>query len=392
MNKAILNTKIQQFIDANLNSDIASLLLKGIVYKDIDSKEIIEQIEAKKRCEKKLPTWFNTAHIYYPNKLNIEQTSSEETAKYKASLVSGASLIDLTGGFGIDSYFFSKQMKLITHCEINTELSEIVEHNYKELGITNITCVNENGIEALKRLDQPFDWIYVDPSRRDDSKQKVFLLSDCTPNIKTFQNLFLKYAAHVMIKTSPLLDLTATLNELKFVKTIHIVAVNNEVKELLWILERNYEGEIRVKTVNLQKDNSQHFEFDFNEEALVEVDFSNPLNFLYEPNAAILKAGAFNSISANLDVYKLHKHSHLYTSNELIEFPGRRFKIENQLPFNKKLFAKENINKANVTTRNFPLSVNDIRKKLKIKDGGNTYLFFTTNIENEKIILVCSKI
>ena len=392
MNKAILNTKIQQFIDANLNSDIAGLLLKGIAYKDVDPKAIIEQIESKKRCEKKLPTWFNTAHIYYPNKLNIEQTSSEETAKYKASLVSGTSLIDLTGGFGIDSYFFSKQIKLITHCEINTELSEIVEHNYKELGINNITCVNENGIEALKRLDQPFDWIYVDPSRRDNSKQKVFLLSDCTPNIKTFQNLFLKYAAHIMIKTSPLLDLTATLNELKFVKTIHIVAVNSEVKELLWILERNYEGEIRVKTVNLQKDNSQHFEFDFNEEALVEVDFSNPLNFLYEPNAAILKAGAFNSISANLDVYKLHKHSHLYTSNELIEFPGRRFKIENQLPFNKKLFAKENINKANVTTRNFPLSVNDIRKKLKIKDGGNTYLFFTTNIENEKIILVCSKI
>ncbi len=168
--------KYKNFINENLNSDISDLLLKGVPFETIDSKSIIEQIEAKKRCHKKLPTWFNTKNIYFPNKLNIEQTSSEKTADYKAHLISGKSIIDLTGGFGIDAYYFSKQVEHVTHCEINTELSEIVNHNFKALNISNITCLNENGIEALKRIDKPFDWIYIDPSRRDSAKQKVFLL------------------------------------------------------------------------------------------------------------------------------------------------------------------------------------------------------------------------
>lgn len=392
MNKDILNIEIQEFINSNLKSDISSLLLKGIPFKFIDTKVVIEQIEAKKRCEKKLATWYNTSNIYYPNKLNIEQTSSEVTARYKASLVSGKSLIDLTGGFGIDAYFFSKQIKRVTHCEINSQLSEIVKHNYGTLNISNITCVNQNGIDVLKQLEQQFDWVYIDPSRRNDSKQKVFLLSDCTPNIKTFQSLFLKYTEHVMIKTSPLLDLSATLSELNNVKEIHIIAVNNDVKELLWILERNYDSKVIIKTINLQKESVQNFEFNFEDESLTQVEYSEPLAYLYEPNSGILKAGAFNSVSQQFEIEKLHKHSHLYTSKELINFPGRSFKIEKQLPFNKKSFAKEKILKANITTRNFPLSVNDIRKKLKIKDGGNVYLFFTTNLNEEKIILVCSKV
>ncbi len=391
MNTDILNIEIQEFINSNLDSDITSLLLKGVHFEGVDTKAIIEQIEAKKRSKKKLPTWFNSKNIYYPNKLNIEQTSSEVTANYKANLVSGKSLIDLAGGFSIDAYYFSKQINKVVHCEINSELSEIVKHNYKTLDVSNIECVSESGIDVLKRLDKPFDWIYIDPSRRDDVKQKVFLLSDCTPNIKTFQGLFFKYASNVMIKTSPLLDLSATLSDLKYVKEIHIIAVNNEVKELLWILERNYEGKVVVKTVNLQKDKVQNFKFIFEEESIAKVEYSKPLAYLYEPNSAILKSGAFNSISGILNISKLHKHSHLYTSKELIDFPGRRFKIEKLIPFNKKFFAKEKIYKANITTRNFPLSVNDIRKKLKIKDGGSVYLFFTTDIDNEKLILICSK-
>ena len=200
MNTAILNTEIQEFINANLQSDISSLLLKGIHFDKANSKEIIEQIEAKKRSEKKLPTWFKSKNIYYPNKLNVEQTSSEITANYKASLISGESLIDLTGGFGIDAYYFSKKCQHVIHCEINTKLSEIVKHNFEGLQTRNITCLNENGIDALKRLDISFDWIYIDPSRRDDKKQKVFLLSDCTPNVKTFQNLFLKYLHQLFLR------------------------------------------------------------------------------------------------------------------------------------------------------------------------------------------------
>lgn len=391
MNKHLLNIVVQEFIDSNLNSDISSLLLKGIDFEGIYSKEIIEQIEAKKRSEKKLPTWFQSPNIYYPNKLNIEQTSSEITANYKASLVSGNLLIDLTGGFGVDAYYFSKRVENVTHCEINTNLSMLVKHNYESLNVGNIKCLNENGIEALKGIDKTFDWIYLDPSRRDDTKKKVFLLSDCIPNVKTFQGLFLKYAKHVMIKTSPLLDIKATLSDLKDVKELHIVAVNNEVKELLWILERDCNSEFKIKTVNISKSEQQEFEFNFEDEANTQANYNLPLTYLYEPNTAVLKSGAFNVVSTLLNIPKLHKHSHLYTSKNLIKFPGRRFKIKKIIPFNKKVFAKEAIKKANVTTRNFPLSVGDLRKKLKITDGGDSYLFFTTNLNNEKIIIICSK-
>ncbi|MBF8149999.1 class I SAM-dependent methyltransferase [Winogradskyella sp. F6397] len=392
MNESLLHIDIQSFITDNINSNTLDLLLKGVPFETVDSKLIIEQIEAKKRCQKKLPTWFNAKNIYYPNKLNIEQTSSETTAEFKASLVARKTLIDLTGGFGVDAYYFSKQVHHVTHCEINSKLSAIVKHNAETLNISNITCINDNGIEALKDIDKPFDWIYVDPSRRDDSKQKVFLLSDCEPNIKTHQDVFLKYAKNVMIKTSPLLDLTATLLDITNVKTIYVVAVHNEVKELLWILERHFEGDVEIKTVNIQKSNTQYFSFKFSDEPEAIETYNEPLTYLYEPNAAVLKSGGFNSVSQLLKVDKLHKHSHLYTSEELIDFPGRQFKIEKVLPYNKKVFSKENITKANVTTRNFPLSVNDIRKKLKIKDGGHTYLFFTTNLNEEKIVLVCSKV
>ncbi len=388
---SILNTEVQDFINANLNEDISKLLLNGISFSEIEAKDIIKQIEAKKRSKKKLPTWFNSKNIYFPNKLNIEQTSSEVTANYKANLVSGNSLIDLTGGFGVDAYYFSKRIKNVIHCEINKSLSEIVKHNYKTLNINTIECLNENGIEALKHINRPFDWIYIDPSRRDDTKTKVFLLSECIPNIKTFQGLFLKYANNVMIKTSPLLDIKATLNDLKQIKELHVIALDNEVKELLWVLERDCKTEFIIKTINLTKQSKQEFEFSFENESNEIAEYTGPIAYLYEPNAAILKAGAFNSVSTQLNIPKLHKHSHLYTSNTLIDFPGRRFKIEKNILFNKKIFAKEKISKANVTTRNFPISVGEIRKKLKIKDGGDIYLFFTTDLNNIKIILVCVK-
>jgi len=392
LNTILLHKDIQDFINKNLQTDTTKLLLKGFDFEGATSKEIIDQIEAKKRCKTKLPQWYTTKNIYYPNKLNIEQTSSETTAQYKANLISGENLIDITGGLGVDTYYFSKHFSYVIHCEINSEVSRIAEHNFKTLKASNIICLNENGIEALKRIDKPFDLVYVDPSRRDDTKSKVFLLSNCTPNVKTFQGLFLKYAKNVMIKTSPLLDITATKNELKHVKELHVVAVNNEVKELLWILEPNFEADFRIKTINITKNENEIFEFSHNDESNIIAEYYEPLTYLYEPNAAILKAGAFNTISSKLDIAKLHKHSHLYTSSELVDFPGRRFKIEKAISYNKKRFAKENIAKANVSTRNFPLKVADIRKKLKLKDGGDTYLFFTTDASDKKIILICKKI
>ena len=389
---AVLNDENQEFIKSNLNKDIGQLLLKKTLRTSVDLKLLIEQIEAKKRCQKKLPIWFSTKNIYYPNKLNIEQTSSEITAKYKANLVSGKALIDLTGGFGVDCYYFSKQIEQVYHCEIDSNLSNIVQHNYKQLKAKNITCIAKSGITTLEEGKKLYDWIYIDPSRRDDSKGKVFLLKDCLPNVPKHIDLLLEYSKNIMIKTSPLLDVSSGILELKHVKAIHSIAVNNEVKELLWILERDYNEQVEIKTVNITKEDNQIFNFYLNEESSAAAELNMPLAYLYEPNAAILKTGAFNVLAEKLNLKKLHKHSHLYTSDVLIDFPGRRFKINNVLDYNKKKFKREfNVVKANVTTRNFPESVQQIRKKLNLKDGGNEYLFFTKNREDKTIIIITIK-
>lgn len=392
MNCSILNSEIQEFINNHLNSDTVSMLLKGTSFNYVETKEIIEQIEAKKRCEKKLPTWFKAINIYYPNKLNIEQTSSEVTAKYKSALIDGESIIDLTGGFGVDCYYFSKHFKKVVHCEIDDKLSKLVEHNYRQLGIATIKTINSDGIQYLKSSPKIFDWIYIDPSRRHDTKGKVFFLKDCLPNIPEHIDLLFQYSKSIMIKTSPLLDISVGIGELKHVKTIHIIAVNNEVKELLWILEHGFNENIIIETTNIKNEYKACFGFYLDKEKTKQVLYSLPLNYLYEPNAAILKSGGFDEVSTQLDVFKLHKHSHLYTSYNPIDFPGRMFKIENILPYNKKALKKSGISKANIATRNFPETVQEIRKKLNIKDGGETYLFLTTDFNNHRIAIVARKV
>jgi hypothetical protein len=391
LNKHILNIDIQQFINENLTSHLTSLLLKGTSFSSVETKEIITQIEAKKRCEKKLPTWFNTEKIYYPNKLNIEQTSSEITANYKSNLIHGASIIDLTGGFGVDSFYFSKNFKTVVHCEMDGILSEIVKHNYTQLNVSNIDTLAIDGISYLETNKTVYDWIYLDPSRRHDSKGKVFFLSDCLPNVPKHIDLLFKHSNNILIKTSPLLDISLGINELKHVKTIHVVAVNNEVKELLWILEAGFEAEITVETVNIKKEVNEHFMFSFNKEKTSTSSYQQPQTYLYEPNSAILKAGGFDAITQQLPVFKLHKHSHLYTSDRLLEFPGRHFIIKKVVPYNKKELKKLGITQANVTVRNFPETVDGLRKKFNIKDGGETYLFFSTDNENQKIVIVALK-
>jgi len=392
LNNDILNTVNQSFINNNINSEISSLLFKKKQNISVGIKLLIEQIEAKKRCKKKLPTWFETENIYYPNKLNIEQSSSEITAKYKSKLLSGNSIIDITGGFGVDCYYFSRGFKHVVHCEINQELSNIVKHNYKKLKTTNIDCIASDGLEHLKSTDYCYDWIYIDPSRRHDTKGKVFFLNDCKPNVPENIELLFRHSQNIMVKTSPLLDLSVGSNELKHVKTVHVVAINNEVKELIWILEKDYDDSINIKAVNLMKNKTEPFQFLIHEESACKAKFSEPLSYLYEPNAAILKSGAFKSVSSQLNVFKLHPNTHLYTLDQLIDFPGRRFKIEKVLPYNKKLLKKESIDQANVSVRNFPESVNQIRRKLNIKDGGKNFLFITTNIITNRVIIICSKI
>ena len=390
LNYKILHKDVQDYIEQNLNSDISKLLFKGSSFDAISIQDLVEQIEAKKRCEKKLSTWFQTKNIYYPNKLNIEQTSSEIAAKYKSELISGDSIIDLTGGFGVDCFYFSKRFKEVIHCEINKNLSKIVTHNFKQFN-SEIKTIAEDGLAYLKKENQQFDWIYIDPSRRNDAKGKVFLLRDCLPNVPQNLNLLFNHSNNIIIKVSPILDISSAIKELKFVKEVQIVAIANEVKELLFILKKDHNDSITIRAVNIKKSDTIAFEAKFNSD--IKASYFKSLSYLYEPNAAILKAGLFNEISNQLNIHKLHINSHLYTSNNLIKFPGRRFKIKDQLPYDRKQLKKLiSSNKANITTRNFPETVAQIRKKTGIKDGGNDYLFFTTDVNNKHIVLRCKKV
>lgn len=391
LNEIILQQDIQQYINDNLKTDIHKLILKGIPFEGVTVQEVANQLICKQKSEKKLPSWFHGEKIYYPPKVNIEQTSSEIAARYKISLVSGKTLLDLTGGFGVDSFYFSNSFNKVIHCEINKNLSKIASYNFNQLNKTNIVSINENGIGYLKKSKVTFDVIYVDPSRRSDSKGKVFLLKDCEPNIPKYIDLLLNKTTTILIKNSPILDITSASKELKFVKEIHIVAIRNDVKELLYLLEKEYNGEIKINTINFSKKNTQKFNFLLNKKTIS--NYQEPLDYLYEPNAAILKSGGFHEITAQLDVYKIHQHSHLYTSKKHIKFPGRTFKILTVLPYDKKKILKALPNKkANVTTRNFNKTVAQIRKELKIKDGGNDYLFFTTNLHNKLNCIHCEKL
>lgn len=391
MDRSLLSIEIQEFINSNLNADVAQLALQKNKFPNSDWTAVLNQIVAKQKARTKLPTWFNTPNIYYPVKISIEQTSSEKTAEYKSTLISGNKLIDLTGGFGVDDFYFAQKMNEVIHCEINDELSEIVAYNLGQLNIENIRCIAVDSSETLRNLNQQFDWIYIDPSRRNDSKGKVFMLKDCIPNVPDLLDYYFGFAPNIMIKTAPILDISAGLSELKNVKSIHIVALENEVKELLWILEKNHSGSTIIKTCNLTKEASQEFSFEHGSRAVPE--FSLPKKYLFEPNAAIMKSGGFDEISNQFNLPKLHPHSHLYTSKELIDFPGRIFEIEHSFEYNKqdmKIFLENK--KANITTRNFPETVEKIRRKWKINDGGNKYCFFTTDVNNNKIVLLCGKV
>jgi hypothetical protein len=392
LNTSILQQNIQDFISQNSGASISKLALQKNPFPEVDWILILNQIEAKSKAKDKLPTWFSTENIIYPSKISVEQTSSEKTASYKASLISGKSLIDLTGGFGVDDYYFSKKFKTVAHCEINEDLSNIVKHNFEQLKVHNCNFYADDSANVLKASDQKWDWIYIDPSRRNDAKGKVFMLKDCLPNVSESLDFYFKKTGSILIKTAPLLDLSAGLSELKFVKNIHIIALENEVKELLFEIHNHYSGEITIKTANILKDKIETFEFVLGNETEFPL-YHLPQKYVYEPNSAIMKSGGFDEVSSAFQINKLHKHSHLYTSAALIDFPGRTFEIEKVIPYSKNEMKTELVNQqANITTRNFPDTVENIRKKWKIKNGGNIYCFFTTDKNDTKIVLICRKI
>jgi hypothetical protein len=387
----ILKPEIQAFIERNIGESISKLALQKNPFPEVDWMRILNQIDSKTKAIHKLPTWFAASSIIYPRKISIEQTSSEKAAYYKSSIICGESLIDLTGGFGVDDYFFAKKIKEVAHCELDTELSQIVKHNFKQLHAINISCYTGDSAQTLKTIDRKWDVIYIDPSRRNDAKGKVFMLKDCLPNVPENLAFYFKYSDVIFVKTAPLLDISAGISELKHVKAIHIIAIDNEVKELLWELEASFSGNMAIKTINISKNGTEKFDFIRNN-LKTNMPYGLPQKYLYEPNSAIMKSGGFDEVSTFFNINKLHKHSHLYSSNTYKPFAGRTFEIQHIIMYQKTEMKSFLANKqANITTRNFPESVVNIRKKWKIKDGGTIYCFFTTDMNNEKIVLICTK-
>ena len=392
MNKSILNNDVQEFVSKNLDIDIFQLILKKPVFSEVSNKEIAEQITSKLKSKKKLPSWFDTKKIYFPNKINIEQTSSEQTAKFKSSLVKGENMIDSTGGFGVDSYYFSKSFNNVIYLEKDKTLFNITMLNSEKFGIKNIFHLNDDGIEYAKKSKTKFDLLYIDPSRRNETSKKVHFLNECDPVVDLNLIKQLDNFSTILIKCSPIIDIKKTIKDLIFVNEVFIVGIKNEVKEVLFKLTKSRESDISLRCIDLS---NRKADFSFNYKEVnnkSDKSFSEIKKYLYEPNSMILKSGAFNLVSERFNLNKLNPNTHLYTSDELIDFPGRIFKVIKTINYTSRKLKELNFKNANISTRNFPLDVKNIRKINKINDGGNDYLFFTTNNLEELIVVHTNKI
>lgn len=378
-NKEILNKEIQKYINANLNTDLHSLLLKKSPFPEVSMQEIVQQIKGKQVAQKKFPFLLKD-EIIFPPQLNLEQSSSEKTALYKSGIVKGKKFIDLTSGFGIDAYYLSQNFEEITLVEQNPELLEIVEHNWNILG-KKATFINQKLEDFLEENQEKFDVVYLDPARRDDHKNKVFLLEDLSPNIIEIQEKLLSISNEVVIKLSPLIDLKYLISVLPNVFRIDIIALKNDVKEVVVFLSNENSGEIICNCLNLESSESI-FTFTFGEEEKAVAAYSEPEKFIYIPNHSILKAGVFNLISEKFSLKKLHPNTHLYTSEEkLKDFPGRILEME---VIDAKHIKKKS--QFNIISKNYPLKPEEIKKKYSLKDGGESYLIFTQS-KKGKIIL-----
>ena len=380
MKTEILNKEVQNYINANLETDLQSLLLKKSPFSEVSMQEMVQQIKGKKVAHRKFP-FLLKENIVFPPNLNLEQASSQSTAEFKAENLNGKKFLDLTCGFGIDAYFLSRNFEEITLVEKNPELLDLVKHNWKILN-KKATFVNENLEHFLAKNSESFDVIYLDPARRDSEKNKKFLLEDLSPNLLEIQDQLLEISSQIIIKLSPLIDISYLISVLKNVAKIQIIAVRNEVKELIVFLEKARKGDdVEISCINLESDDAE-FAFQFKEEKTAVSAFSEPQQFLYIPNNAVLKSGAFNLISQFFNGKKLHPNTHFYTSDKRIErFPGRVLEIN--------MIDSKHIRKGekyNIISKNYPLSPDEIKKKYKILDGGNCYLIFTQT-QNRKIIL-----
>lgn len=388
------------FISTNSEENIQQLVLRHAANNLLNVRKMAVQIAARQRLRDKLPTWVANPDIIFPSTVPVEQSSSEQTARYKAQVVSELTaeldhLLDGTGGMGVDTWALASVMKRVTYVERNPELAQLAAHNLSRLGATNVAVLNAQSDAVLADMDTPADWVYLDPARRDDRGGRVVRLDDCEPNVVAWWPILMAKTRNVLLKTSPLIDIEATLRALPGIRAVHIVAVQHEVKEVLFVAgnDSSRPDEVQVVTCDLTSSGAVDFTFRRDDERTVPVRFDNPQAYIYEPNAAVMKAGAFRVVADRFGVAKLAAHSHLYTSNELVaNFPGRVFKLEALCkPTRVELQKLVPGMKANLTVRNFPQSVDELRKKLGLKEGGDTYILATTLLNGDKRLLVTRK-
>ena len=405
----LINEKTWDFIRQHANDDVRKLALQGAKDADVDLQMALQQIAGRQTARRKLPSWAAVEGIVYPPHLNMEQCSSEQTARYKASLTPIPSpkgegsdvFVDLTGGFGVDFYWMSQRFKQRVYVEQNESLCTISSHNFEVLGHKCSVCCCDT---ATYLTTMPHvDLIYMDPARRNEHGGRAYGIEDCSPNVLELLPLLMEKASRVMLKLSPMLDWRKAVEDLKYVTEVNLVSVDNECKQLLLLLDQERSADLRVVCVN----DDSCFEFFPGQGKIVPEernDFSlgekrpfaiGETAFLYEPNASIMKAGCFEEVEQGFPVQQISQNSHLFLSSvEIEDFPGRRFQISSISSMNKQELrtALKEVERANISVRNFPLSADQLRKKLKLKDGGDVYIFATTMSDGEHRLFICRKI
>jgi hypothetical protein len=385
-----------EFIQRHRFEDTNKLILQSALFKDVNVKKLAAQILARQKAARKLPEWSANETLIFPPAISVEQCSSEATAKYKAGLVSGTKLTDITGGMGVDCCYMSTRFESVDYFEQQPEVARTAAYNFGILGVKNITVHQENSLTSLAASPLPCDWIYADPARRGSGQEKVVLLADCSPDIVSNLPLLFENAPALLLKTSPLLDIDLAIEQLQFVREVHIVGYEQECKELLFIMKKSgFESGVSLKSVVLDASGQPVHTLVFTRKQETECNsiFSKPLSYLYEPHAAVLKAGGFKMLGEKFGLSKIAVNSHLYTSENLVQnFPGRSFEIVGVTKPDMKAISKYlEGDKANLTIRNFPAKIHDLRKKWRLKEGGDFYLFATTLADKSKVVIVTKK-
>ena len=393
-----LNQQFWDFVYSHANDNCMSLRLKYSKCSDFDTTFAIDQIEARQKVKDKLPFVANCDRFLFPSLLSAEQCTCEAVAKYKTDILKGKynSICDLTGGLGIDAMAFSSVIDSVTYVERFEDYCHVAKYNFELLN-KKVEVVNDD-CSAFLNGDVNVDALYIDPARRGEANKRLFAFADCEPNVVELLPRMFEVAKDVYIKASPMADISMSIKELGYVCDIHVISYRNECKELLFRLNKNNANneDINIVCVDITPSSTSVFKFKYSDEVnILDNKYSKPLSYFYEPSASILKAGAFKTVAKSYEVYKLALSSHVYTSEYLIDdFQGRKFKVEGVVPFSSKEIKNlyKTLPEANITVRNFPLKVDELRKKLKIKDGGNTYIFATTDMNKEKILVVCSRV